>query len=156
MSYATATVRPVAAAPAAGGADLALLIGRILLVAIFPISGYYKLVVNGHAGTATYLGGLLGGLLGDGAVPYAGIAAWLAIAAELVLPLLVILGLFTRLALVGLIVYTLCTSALAHRFWEFSPPAQFNQIMSFMKNLCMVGGMLIVVAIGPGRFALTR
>lgn len=126
------------------GADLALLIGRILLVAIFPISGYYKLI--GWPGIVTTL------TQAGAPLPMAG--GVVALAAELLLPVLVVLGIGTRWAMIGLILYTLGTSVIAHRFWEFAPPQQFGQIMQFMKNLSMIGGMAVVAAVGPGRYAL--
>jgi putative oxidoreductase len=78
----------------------------------------------------------------------------LGLAAEFALPLLVVLGLWTRPAVAGLIPYTVAATLAAHRFWEFAPPAQFGQLMQFMKNVAMIGGMAAVMGAGPGRYAL--
>jgi len=132
-------------APAAPNTDLALLISRILLVALFPISGTVKLM--NPTGTAAYLGSL--------GAPMPEIAVWVAIAAELILPVLVLLGVFTRWAALGLILYTIGTIFIGHRFWEFSGP-QFNgQLFSFMKNWALCGGLGLLAWFGPGRYAIS-
>ena len=128
----------------AATSDLYLLIARVLLVVIFPISGWAKF--GNVAGTVTMLGNL--------GAPMPGIAVWLAIGFELVLPVLVIIGLFTRWAALGLIIYIACTILLAHRFWEFFGPAQFGQTMSFFKNISMMLGLGFIMQFGPGRYAL--
>jgi putative oxidoreductase len=41
-----------------------------------------------------------------------------------------------------------------HAFWNFEGGTQFAQAMNFFKNVAMVGGMLALAAVGPGRYAL--
>lgn len=124
--------------------DVTLLLGRLLLVAIFPISAYYKII--GWPGIV--------GMLNAQGLPLASVGGYGAIVVELLGALLVAIGLFTRPAALALIVYVAATSAIAHRFWEFTGPAQFGQIVSFMKNLAMIGGLAILAVVGPGRYAL--
>ena len=128
----------------AANLDLYLLIARVLLVVIFPISGWAKF--SNVSGTVTMLTNL--------GTPMPGIAVWLAIGFELILPALVVVGLFTRWAALGLIIYTACTIILAHRFWEFSGQAQFGQTMSFFKNIAVMVGLGFIMQFGPGRYAL--
>ena len=75
-------------------------------------------------------------------------------AAEAVLPALVRLGLWTRPALLALAAYTVATAFTGHPFWNFEGGAQFGQAMNFFKNVAMVGGMLALAAVGPGRYVL--
>lgn len=133
---------PMTTAPA--NFDLVLLISRIALVVLFPISAYFKII---------QWPGIVTMLTTQGA-PLPLVGGMLAIAAETIFPILIILGLQTRLAAFGLILYTLGTSAIAHRFWEFTGGAQVGQIFSFFKNLAMCGGFLILAWTGPGRFAV--
>ena len=130
-------------APAAN-LDLVLLIGRIALVLLFPISAYFKII---------QWPGIVGTLTTQGA-PLPMVGGMLAVAAETIFPILIILGLQTRLAAFGLILYTLGTNVIAHRFWEFTGGAQVGQIFSFFKNVAMCGGFLILAWTGPGRFAV--
>lgn len=124
--------------------DLVLLISRIALVVLFPISAYFKIM---------QWPGIVGMLTTQGA-PLPMVGGMLAIAAETIFPLLIVIGLQTRLAAFGMILYTLGTSAIGHRFWEFTGGAQVGQIFSFFKNLAMCGGFLILAWTGPGRFAV--
>jgi putative oxidoreductase len=137
--------RPGAPAVATGKADLVLLVARLLLVVIFPISAWYK--ITGWPGVVTTL-------TQQGApVPLMG--GYLAIGVEIVGAVLVAVGLWTRWAAVALILYVAGTSIIAHRFWEFAPPAQFGQMMQFFKNLAMIGGLALVAWLGPGRYAVS-
>jgi putative oxidoreductase len=124
--------------------SLSLLIARIGLVAVFPVSAAYKIMEwPGIENVVTKAG-----------LPYARELAIAGTAAELVLPLLVIAGMFTRLSAIGLIVYTIVATAIAHRFWEFSGQQQFMQLMSFLKNIGLIGGLVVIASIGSGRYAL--
>ena len=130
--------------------DLALLVARILMVAIFPISGYYKAIAIGP--TTKYFTGL--------GAPMPEIAVYVAIFAEFVLPLLILLGVKTRWAAIGLILYTLGTSLIGHRFWDYSAATQYAQyfgnLMSFMKNICMVAGLGLIALLGPGAYSVEK
>jgi putative oxidoreductase len=143
-SLANPTVDRVAAG--ADKLDLTLLIARILLVVIFPISAYYKIM--GWPG-------IVGMLTQQGLPePLPLVGGGIAVAVEILGAALVIVGLWTRWAAIALILYVAGTSLLAHRFWEFAPPAQFGQMMSFFKNLCMMGGLGMIAVFGPGNYAL--
>lgn len=124
--------------------DAALLVGRILLVAIFPIAGYLK--ATGWAGTVAFME--------RSGLPVPAVTAVVVTAIELVLPVLVILGLWTRWALLALLLFTAATAYIGHPFWRTEGAAWFGQLMNFWKNMAMVGGMAAIAAVGPGRYAL--
>lgn len=124
--------------------DVALLVARVLLVVIFPISAWFK--ITGWPGIVT--------ILTQQGVPLPLVGGYVAIAVEIIGAVLVIIGYRTRWAAIALILYVAGTSAIAHRFWEFPPAAQFGQMMSFFKNLCMVGGLGLIAVLGPGRYAV--
>jgi putative oxidoreductase len=128
----------------ASGFDVVLLISRILLVAIFPVSAYFKIIQ--WPGIVT--------MLTQQGAPLPLVGGILAVIAELLGAVLVAIGLWTRAGAILLILYVVGTTIIAHRFWEFAPPAQFGQLMSFFKNLCMIGGLMLIAALGPGRFAV--
>jgi putative oxidoreductase len=125
--------------------DLTLLVGRILLVAIFPVSAYYKVI---------QWPGIVRPVAATG-VPYPEHVAMLGTAVELGLPLLIVLGLFTRLAAFGLLIYVVAATYIGHPIvWQVPADAFFRELMSQMKNLAMLGGLLMLVGAGPGRLAL--
>jgi len=125
-------------------ADLMLLIGRVAMAPLFLISAYYKIIQ--WPGIVT--------LLTNQGAPLPLYGGYIAIAAEIIFPILIILGLKTRWAALGLILYVLGTNVIAHRFWEFTGGAQVGQVLAFFKNIALCGGFLILAWVGPGRFAL--
>lgn len=124
--------------------DLALLVMRVLLVAIFPISAYFKIM--GWPGIVTPVA--------EAGLPFPYALSVLGVATELALPFLVILGIGTRWAAVGLLLYTLAATYIGHPIWSVPAPEFFSHLMSFMKNLGMVGALLLLIVVGPGRLAL--
>jgi putative oxidoreductase len=125
--------------------DLTLLLGRIFLVAIFPISAYYKII--GWPGITR--------AVTNAGLPYPEYLGMVGTAAEMLLPILVIFGLFTRWAAFGLILYVLAATYIGHPVvWRVPPDAFFRELMGVMKNLAMIGGLLLLIGAGPGRFAL--
>jgi putative oxidoreductase len=124
--------------------DLGLLVFRILLVAIFPISAYYKIIQ--WPGIAN--------MIDKAGVPYATYVAGLGTGVEMLFPFLIILGLWTRPAAAGLILYTLAATYIGHPIWKVEAAAFFGQLMSFMKNIGIIGALIGLMAVGPGRLAL--
>jgi putative oxidoreductase len=125
-------------------ADVALLVGRLCLAAIFLWSGVGK--VGGF-------GGFAGNLASQG-LPVPTLAAMVGIAFEAGGAALVMLGLLTRLAAAGLILFTIAASLIAHDFWTLAGPERSMQQIQFMKNLGLVGGFLLLIGSGPGRYSV--
>ena len=107
--------------------------GRVLLASIFVLSGLSKL--GALEATQAYMQAM--------GVP--GALLWPTIAFELGLGLLIIIGYQTRLAAVLLAGFSLAAGILFHR--NFSD--QIQMIM-FLKNVSMAGGLLVLAAAGPG------
>lgn len=117
--------------------DFSELAGRILIAAIFVMAGASK--IAGYAGTQAYMAsqGVPGALLP------------LVIATELGGGLLVVLGLWTRLAAFALAGFSILSALLFHA--NIADPTQ--QIM-LLKNFAMAGGFLFLVAHGAGALSL--
>jgi putative oxidoreductase len=121
------------------------LVARILLSAIFVLSGFAKLTDPGGAMGYMEKAGI------DNPEPLLYIAA----VAEILGGLAVLLGLFTRLGAAGLFLYMAVITVIMHKFWGNMPAdAAKMQMVQFMKNLCIMGGLAMVVAFGPGRYSL--
>jgi putative oxidoreductase len=121
-----------------------MLVGRILLATVFLVAGIRKLMAV--AGSTGYLAKL--------GFPAPEALIWVAIAIEIGGALLLILGWQTRRISWLLIVFVAIATAMAHRFWEF-PDAQYAaQMNNFLKNLAIVGGLLYVIAFGPGTLSV--
>jgi len=117
--------------------DVAELLGRVLISAIFILAGFSK--IGGYAGTQGYMESM--------GVP--GAVLPLVIATELGGGLLVLVGLWTRLAAFAVGGF----SALAALLFHSNFGDQMQQIL-FMKNFAMAGGFLFLVAHGAGRFSI--
>ncbi len=128
--------------------DVVLLLGRVLIAAIYLNGGYHKLIaLDGFAG---YLGSHG---VAVGAYPIAVLAACV----EFFGALCVLLGLGTRYAALLMALFTVVAALIGHRFWEISDPAMYaNQMNHFMKNVTIVGGFLVLYAVGPGRLSIDR
>ena len=115
------------------------LIGRILISALFLISAFNK-IFN--------LGGSMGWMESFG-VP--GFLIFPAIAIELILPILVIVGYQARIAAGILSIFCLATAFIFH--FNFSDQMQF---ILFLKNIGLAGGFLFIVANGTKDWAVDR
>jgi putative oxidoreductase len=129
------------------GNDVVLLLGRVLMAAIFLNSGFHKLM-----GLEGFAGYLAGHGLPAGAYPIAVLAACV----EFFGALCVLIGFGTRYAALLLAAFTLVAALIAHRFWEVDPAQYTNQMNHFMKNITIVGGFLVLYVMGAGRFSVDR
>lgn len=113
--------------------------GRILLAAIFLLSGLSKLANPG---------GIVGYIASAGLpLPTFGLA--LAVLVEVGGAALLILGYRTRWTAVMLAAFSVVTAIVFHH--QFGDQ---NQLIHFLKNLAIAGGLLQVAASGAGRFSL--
>jgi putative oxidoreductase len=126
--------------------DISALVARILLTLMFIYSGFGKL--TGFDGTVGYIA--------SKGLPVPQLMAIGAILIELGAGLLLLVGYKARWAALAIFVFLIPTTLIFHNFWA-SPAAEFEmQQINFMKNVAIMGGMLMVWAFGPGRFALDR
>jgi putative oxidoreductase len=63
-------------------------------------------------------------------------------------------GFLTRIASLGLILFMIPTTLIFHAFWNAEGPEHLQQMVNFMKNLAIIGGLAVVMAQGPGRFSI--
>lgn len=114
-------------------------LGRVLLSHIFIISGIGK--AANPEGTISYIQSV--------GAPMPEVAYGIALFVELVLGIALLVGFKARWAAAGIALFTLATAFLFH----FNLADQMQQIM-FLKNLTIVGGLLLVVAFGGGAYSL--
>jgi putative oxidoreductase len=124
--------------------DTLSLIGRALLALLFIPAGFSK--IAGFAGTVGYIA--------SKGVPMPEVCAALAVAAELGLGLLLLVGWQARWAALGLALFVFVITPIFHAFWAVPPEQVMQQQQAFFKNLAAAGGLLLVVAFGPGRFSV--
>jgi putative oxidoreductase len=115
------------------------LAGRTLIALPFLISGIAKIAAP--AATLAYIASA--GL----PLPLASYA--IAVAVEVGGSLLLLFGVNTRLVALAMAIFTLATAAAFHTNF-----ADQNQMIHFLKNLMITGGLLHVAAFGSGRFSV--
>ena len=59
----------------------------------------------------------------------------------------------TRVGALGLLVFLIPTTVIFHDFWNLAGPERAMQMVNFLKNLAIMGGLTLLIADGPGRFA---
>ena len=124
--------------------NLFSLIGRILIALLFVPAGWGK--IAGFAGTVGYIS--------SKGVPLPEVCAALAIAAELGLGLLLLVGWQARWAALGLAVFTFVISFIFHNYWAVPEAQVMAQRLNFFKNMAISGGLLAFAAFGAGGWSL--
>ncbi len=79
---------------------------------------------------------------------------WLLLAAivfKLIGSILIILGLNVRLGAVLLILFLIPTTLIVHGFWSLPIEEKSINMVLFMKNMSILGGLLVVLAMGKGK-----
>lgn len=119
------------------------LVGRILFSVMFIMSapGHFKSDTIAYAASA-------GVPLANLAVPVSGILALLG-------GLSILLGYKARWGGVALIAFLVPVTVMMHNFWAVTDPMMHQlQLVSFMKNVGLIGGALMFVVNGAGAFSL--
>ena len=117
--------------------NIADLVGRTLISALFLLNGIFK--INNYEGTIGWMESF--GMPGVLLIP--------AIILEIVGPVLVIIGYKTKLAAGLLSLFCIATAVIFHN--DFADQIQFT---SFLKNIALAGGFLILFANGAKSISL--
>lgn len=122
------------------------LVGRILLAAIFIISGFLK--IGGFAGTAGYMA--------SKGLPMPQVLLVLTIALELGGGILIAIGFKARWVALLFFLWLIPTTLIFHPFWGIDAAQVQNQMNNFLKNVSIMGGMLLLFAYGPGAYSVDK
>ena len=122
------------------------LIGRILIAALFIPAGISK--IGGFEGTVGYIASV--------GLPLATLGAVIAILVEVLAGAALLVGYRTKQAALVLALFTLAATVLFHNFWAMPADQAFMQQLMFMKNIAVVGGLLVIAALGGGAWAVQR
>tara|TARA_B100000809_G_C14624530_1_gene346139 strand:- start:56 stop:430 length:375 start_codon:yes stop_codon:yes gene_type:complete len=115
------------------------LIGRIFISLVFLLSGFNK--ISNYEGTVTWMESL--GMPGLFLIP--------AIILEIGAPILIIIGYKVKISAGLLGLFCIATAFIFHN--DFSNQMQF---ISFVKNIALAGGFLILVVNGARDFSLDK
>lgn len=120
--------------------NVVTLAGRILMSVVFLLSGVMKLAAYSQ----------VVGYAASKGLPMAGVAIAIAAAVEVLGGLAILAGFQTRIAAWVLFVYLIPTSLVFHNFWAMQGMAQQDNMIHFLKNISIMGGLLGLAANGAG------
>ena len=115
------------------------LLARICLCAIFLQSGVSKIISPQETVQA----------IASQGIPLANIVLILTIIVQLLGGILILLGFKSRIGALLLIGFLIPTTLIFHTNFSES-----SQQIAFLKNLGLIGGLLMIVAFGPGSISL--
>lgn len=121
-----------------------ILVARILLMVLFLFSGWGKL--TNFAGTVTYMASL--------GAPLPWLATLIAVVMEVFVALALLLGVYTRSLALLFVWFVLGTSLIGHPYWALEGQERAMNQVQFLKNLSIMGGLLLLAVTGPGKIAL--
>lgn len=119
--------------------NLILLVSRVLLSVMFIMAGLQKF--GGIEGTAGYITSV--------GLPAGTALAWLAAIFETVVGIAILVGFQTRVSALLLAAFCVFTGFAFHY-----APADPMQMIMFMKNLTIAGGLLALFVAGPGSLSV--
>jgi putative oxidoreductase len=130
---------------AAGVNDAMLAVGRVVIAILFVMSGLEKIMdLDGTAAA-----------IGSKGLPLPEVLAIATAILELGGGLLIIAGWQTRLVSLALAVFTAVAAYFFHDFWHYPPGAEHtDNMIHLMKNVSIIGGFLMLSAVGGGRYSL--
>jgi putative oxidoreductase len=120
------------------------LAGRILMSSIFLLSGVSK--VMGYSGMVAYATAK--------GLPMAGAGIAIAAVIEILGGLALLTGFQTRIVSWIIFLYLIPVSFTFHNFWAMQGMERMDNQIHFLKNLAIMGGLLILAAHGPGPLSI--
>jgi putative oxidoreductase len=126
--------------------NLAAFVGRLLLVLLFLSSGWGK--VADPSGTLGYMNSV--------GLPFPQLLLWGSVLVEIGAGLAILLGWKARWAAALLFLWMIPVTAAFHHPWAGDPSQAQMQMVHLMKNLSIMGGLLLLLALGPGGWSVDR
>ena len=123
-----------------------VLLGRILLAAIFLQSGADK-ILNFDMTVK---------LMTSRGIPAPDLLLWPTIVILLAGGVMLLVGWKARWAALGLIIFMIPATLYFHSYWTYPQAQYINQFHHFFKNLAIIGALFIVMGIGTGGISIDK
>jgi|SRR6266853_2980880 len=116
-----------------------LVLGRVLLSAIFILSGLGKI---------PQFSGVAGMMAGKG-IPLATVALVITLFIEIGGGLMVLTGFKAKYAALVIAIWLVPVTLIFHKFWGLPEPQHTEQMINFLKNVAIMGGLLVLASASP-------
>lgn len=120
------------------------LAARVLISQMFLISGVHKIFDPSGTQEQMEAQGMFW-------IPF---FMWAAVVVELVGGLSILLGAKARSGALLLFLYLIPVTLTFHNFWTYPSEEQRVQMLFFLHNLALMGGLLLLMSRGPGRVSV--
>ncbi|MGM7636588.1 DoxX family protein [Bacillus sp. Hm123] len=112
-------------------------LGRILIGIVFAYIGLYKILNWGATADWMAMKGL----------PFITILLIGAIIIELGGGVMLIIGKKTKLISILIAIFLIPTNIIFHNFWAMPPEQAASEFLSFLQNLAIIGGLLVISSV---------
>ncbi len=121
--------------------SVSMQIGRVLLGLYFLLPGLMKIAAP--AATVAYMR--------SHAIAFAEPLMWVSVAANVIGGLLLLAGRHVRIVAYACVLYIVLVNVMLHDFWTMAPEAVAHERQNFVKNLAILGGLLVLASAAPAR-----
>lgn len=124
--------------------NVIILISRVAIGFLFLWAGFRK--IFNWSGTEDYMRGKQ--------TKWITFLLPIAVFLQLVGGLSVTLGIYARIGAVLLILFTLPATIQMHDFWNLSGRERISEKAHFLKDMAIIGGLLLLIIVGAGRYSI--
>jgi putative oxidoreductase len=133
--------------------ELAYAISRVAIPIVFIVSGVAKFLnvagIANHPGVTNFMNAF-------GEITSRTTLGYIIAAIEVFGGIAVLLGFKTRWGAIALLLFTGCTIIFAHHFWTMEGAARAANQVQALKNLAIMGGLLVFAVAGSGRYSVDK
>jgi putative oxidoreductase len=127
-------------------ANWLMLVARVCIASVFLVSGLHKGIWFQKAAVEFRQMG----------IPLVGLTLPVTIVLHLFAAVCLIIGFMTREAALALALFTVVATLKVHAYWRLPREEQLGRSRTTTANLAIVGGLLLLAAVGPGAFSVAN
>jgi len=131
--------------------DISYAISRVVIPILFIVSGIGKFLnisgISNSPGVNNFMNAF-------GQITTRTTLSYIIATIEVVAGISVLIGFKSRWGAIALLLFTACTILFAHHFWTMEGAARSANQVQALKNLAIMGGLLMFAVMGSGRYSV--
>ena len=131
--------------------DIGYAISRVVVPILFIVSGIGKFLnisgISNSPGVTNFMNAF-------GEITTRTTLGYIIATIEVIAGISVLIGFKTRWGAIALILFTACTIFFVHNFWTMEGAARAANQVQALKNLAIMGGLLMLAIMGSGRYSV--